>query len=176
MSNILVVIGSARTGRVSGKTAEYVKSEIESRGDTAIIADLKEINLPFYAHELAPAQPEYTPTDENVIAWGKMVSEADGVVLITPEYNHTITAIEKNALDSLLPEWTDKPVTVVAHGWSGGTLAVQTLDEVLPHLKTKYDPNATAKLAFMKDLNPDGSIIDETSVTAQISTALDSIK
>lgn len=177
MSNILVVLGSARKGRVADKVLEYVKADVAAReGDSVVVADLKEINLPFYAHELAPASPEYVPTDPNVIAWSNMVKEADSVVFITPEYNHTISAIQKNALDSLLPEWTDKPVAVVAYGWSGGALAVATLNEVLPHLKTKYNPEATATLGFMKDLNPDGSLLDEASVATQIKTAIDSLE
>jgi NAD(P)H-dependent FMN reductase len=176
MSNILVVLGSAREGRVAEKVYDYVKADIDAReGVNTVLGDLKEINLPFYAHAQAPASPDYEPTDERVIAWGKMVADADGVVFITPEYNHTISAIEKNALDSLLSEWADKPAAVVAYGWTGGSLAVQTLDEVLPHLKTKYDPNAAAKLGFMKDLNPDGSLLNAESVAAQIKTAIDSI-
>jgi len=176
MSNILVVLGSARPGRVAEKVLAYVQKDIDAReGVTATVADLKEINLPFFDNENAPASPDYVITDEHALAWQKLVTEADGVVFITPEYNHTISAIEKNALDTLAAEWAEKPVTVVAYGWSGGSLAVATLNEVLSHLKTKYDSDATALLPFMKDLNPDGSLLNEESVYAQIKTAIDSI-
>jgi len=176
MSNILVVLGSARPGRVAEKVLEYVKSDIEAReGAQVVVADLKEINLPFFDNENAPASPDYVITNENALVWQKLVTEADGIVFITPEYNHTLSAIQKNALDTLSNEWVEKPVTAVAYGWSGGSLAIATLNEVLPHLKTKYDSDAAALLPFMKDLNPDGTLLNEESVARQIKTAIDSI-
>lgn len=175
MSNILVVIGSARTGRVADKVLGYVKSDLEKReGVSFTVADLKEVALPFFENENTPTSPEYTITDPQVKAWSEMVQAADSVLFITPEYNHTLSAIQKNALDSLGPDWIEKPVTAVAYGWSGGSLAVLTLREVLTNLKA--DPKqAMAQLGFMKDLNPDGSLLDEANVTAQITAAIDEI-
>ena len=175
MTNLLLVIGSARTGRVADKVLSYIQEDIASRENvTATVADLKEVALPFFDNELTPSTPEYTPTNEAVLAWSKLVKEADAVVFITPEYNHDLSAIQKNAIDTLFAEWNEKPVTAVAYGWSGGSLAVVTLREVLENLKadTKH---SIAQLGFMKDLNPDGSILDEASVKAQIATALEEI-
>jgi NAD(P)H-dependent FMN reductase len=175
MSNILVVIGSARTGRVADKVVEYVKADIESREDvTATVVDLAALNLPFYNNEQAAMSPDRVQTDENVSTWSTLVSEADGVVFITPEYNHSLSAIQKNALDWLFFEWNDKPVTAVAYGWTGGSLAVATLREVLTNVKAEIGQDI-AQLGFMKDLNPDGSLLDAESVTTQIATAIDAI-
>ena len=175
MSNILVVIGSARKGRVADKVLEYVKSDLEARENIAYnVADLKEVNLPFFDNENSPTSPGYTITDPQVIAWSKMVQAADSVLFITPEYNHTLSAIQKNALDSLGPDWVEKPVTAVAYGWSGGSLAVLTLREVLENLKADHK-HSMAQLGFMKDLNPDGSLLDEANVKAQIAAAIDEI-
>lgn len=175
MSNLLVVIGSARVGRVADKILEYIKTDIEGRDDvTMTVADLAELNLPFYNNELPAMSPDHVQTDENVAVWSKLVSAADGVVFITPEYNHTLTAIEKNALDWLFNEWNDKPVTAVAYGWSGGSLAVATLREVLTNVKADIKQDM-AQLGFMKDLNPDGSILDQVNVSAQIKAAIDEV-
>lgn len=175
MSTILAVIGSARPGRVADKVLDYIKADVETREGVELkVADLKEVDLPFFDNENAPVSPEYTITDPNALAWSEMVKSADSVVFITPEYNHTLSAIQKNALDTLGTEWVEKPVTAVAYGWSGGSLAVATLREVLSNLKadTKSD---FAQLGFMKDLNPDGSLLDEANVTAQIKAAIDQI-
>lgn len=175
MSNILVVVGSARKGRVADKVLGYITSDLEKRdGVNYIVADLKELHLPFFDNERSPNDPEYTITDPQVSAWSQMVQAADSVLFITPEYNHTLSAIQKNALDSLGADWNEKPVSAVAYGWSGGSLSVLTLREVLENLKadTKH---SIAQLAFMKDLNPDGSLLDEASVTTQIATAIDEI-
>lgn len=175
MSNILVVIGSARVGRVADKIIGYVEKDLESRKDvTVTVADLTTLDLPFYNNEQPAMSPDRVQTNENVSAWSKLVSDADSVVFITPEYNHTLTAIQKNALDWLFFEWNDKPVTAVAYGWSGGSLAVATLREVLTNVKAHIG-NDMAQLVFMKDINPDGSLIDEQNVTAQIAAAFDEI-
>jgi NAD(P)H-dependent FMN reductase len=175
MSNLLVVIGSARTGRVADKVLEYIKTDVESRTDvTLTVADLKEVNLPFFDNEFAPASPEYVITDPQVAAWSEMVQAADSVLFITPEYNHTLSAIQKNALDSLGADWLNKPVSAVSYGWSGGSLAVLTLREVLENLKADAK-HGMAQLGFMKDLNPDGSLLDEASVAAQIKLAVDEL-
>lgn len=175
MSNILVVIGSARTGRVADKVLDYIKADIEERDDvTATVVDLAALNLPFYNNEQPAMSPDRVQTDENVATWSKLVSEANGVVFITPEYNHNLSAIQKNALDWLFFEWNDKPVTAVAYGWSGGSVAVAALRQVLANVKADVGEEM-AQLGFMKDLNPDGSLLDEANVTAQIAAAIDEI-
>ena len=175
MSNILVVIGSARKGRVADKVLEYIKADIAKRDGVEItVADLKELNLPFFENEMPPLAPGFTIDDPLVLAWSEMVQAADSVLFITPEYNHTLSAIQKNALDSLGPDWADKPVSAVAYGWSGGSLAVLTLREVLENLKADAK-HSMAQLGFMKDLNPDGTILDQASVSAQIAATIDEI-
>ena len=175
MSNILVVIGSARPGRVADKVLGYVQADLANRSDvTVTVVDLAEANLPFFNNENSPLSPDYVITDPAVQAWSEQVQAADSVLFITPEYNHSLSAIQKNALDSLGADWLNKPVTAVAYGWSGGSLAVANLREVLENLKAEHEHNI-AQLAFMKDLNPDGSILDEASVTAQIAATIDEI-
>ena len=51
-----------------------------------------------------------------MIAWTKLVAEADGVLLLTPEYNHTMTPVQLNAVDWIGKEWEDKPVALVGYG------------------------------------------------------------
>ena len=175
MSNILVVLGSARTGRVAEKVASYVLKDIETReGVTATVADLKELNLPFFDNEISPASSDYGPINPQVIAWSAMVKSADSVLFVTPEYNHSLSAIEKNAIDSLYVEWNNKPVISVNYGWDGGTLSAEAFRGIMTHIKAdlKHD---IAHLVFMKDITPDGSILDEAHVASEISTAIDEV-
>lgn len=175
MSNILIVIGSARKGRVADKVLSYVQADLEKRENVSVtVADLKELDLPFFENENAPLSPDFVIDNEKVQAWSDLVKAADSVLFITPEYNHTLSAIQKNALDSLGADWDNKPATAVAYGWSGGSLAVATLREVLGNLKADTKQNF-AQLGFMKDLNPDGTIIDQESVSSQIAATIDEI-
>ncbi|MDB5181121.1 MAG: hypothetical protein JWO54_884 [Candidatus Saccharibacteria bacterium] len=175
MSKILLVIGSARPGRVADKVLGYIQDDFINRENIeATVVDLAELNLPFFNNENSPISPEYVITDPQVAAWSELVKATDSVLFITPEYNHSLSAIQKNALDSLGADWAGKPVTAVAYGWSGGSLAVANLREVLGNLKT--DTKQTiAQLGFMKDLNPDGTILDAESVKAQIAATINEI-
>ena len=175
MTKILAVIGSARPGRVADKVLGYIKDEVATRSDVELtVADLAELNLPFFNNENSPLSPEYVITDPQVAAWSELVQANDSVLFITPEYNHTLSAIQKNALDSLGADWAEKPTTAVAYGWTGGSLAVETLREVLSNLKADTK-QSIAQLGFMKDLNPDGSLLDEANVKAQITAAINEI-
>lgn len=175
MTNILVVIGSARKGRVADTVLTYIQEEAAKQDGAAItVADLNTINLPFFDNEHAPSNPDYIATNDNVKAWGTLVTDADAVLFITPEYNHALSAIQKNAIDSLFAEWNDKPVAVVAYGWSAGAHSVAAIRELAPVIKIDLK-EPIAELAFMKDINPDGSLIDEASVRGQITATLASI-
>ncbi len=175
MTNILVVIGSARKGRVADKVLDYAKADLEKRENvTVTVADLAELKLPFFNNETPPVSPDYTITDPEVQKWSDLVQASDSVLFITPEYNHTLSAIQKNALDSLGADWVEKPVSALAYGWTGGSLAVETLLRVLENLKADVR-QPIAQLAFMKELNPDGTIIDEDSVRSQITATIDAI-
>lgn len=175
MSKILIVTGSARKGRVADSIVPLVTNELTNREDvTVTVADLKELDLPFFDDENAPAAPNFQPSDERVRTWTQLVAEADGIVLLMPEYNHTMTAIQKNALDWVYAEWDNKPISVVGYGWSGASLALITLKEVLSHLKARLLPTVT-HLNFMQNINPDGSVIAVDEVAEQIKLTVDEL-
>lgn len=171
MSKVLIVIGSARTGRVADKISEYVQEEIAKHdGVEAVIADLKELALPFFDEEVTPSNPAYVVTKEAVKVWQALVVDADVVVMLTPEYNRGLSAIQKNAIDWLSKEWEDKKVAIVSYSWGRGA-AIAGLEGTLDNLKaTTIQP--TTHLKFMQDINPDGSFINEEAARLQIQTTI----
>ena len=175
MSNILIVTGSARKGRVSDSIVPLVTSELNQREDVTVsVANLKELNLPFFDDENTPATPDYKSTNENVAAWTNLVDKADGVIFLMPEYNHSLSAIQKNAIDWIFAQWNNKPVSVVGYGWGGASFAHITLKEVLTHIKANLLPTST-HLHFMKNINPDGSVIDEADTAEQLKLTVDEL-
>ena len=171
MTKVLVVIGSARKGRVADVIAGYVKDEIaKHNGVEATIADLKEFELPFFDNELIPSNPQYTIDNENVKKWQSTVGSSDVVVLLTPEYNRGLSAIQKNAIDWLKDEWEDKKIAIIGYNW-GKTIALDNLRAVLDNLKSDVIEPIT-HLRFMQEINPDGSFIDEEATRKQISLTI----
>jgi NAD(P)H-dependent FMN reductase len=68
------------------------------------------------------------PRDPLLQRWAAKVDQADGYVLVTPEYNHGYPAALKNALDVVFAPWNRKPVSFVSYGSAGGGLrAVEQL-------------------------------------------------
>lgn len=173
MANILVVTGSVRPNSVNEKIVPLVVTEIEAQGAQAQIADLKALNLPFFDGPLPPNSPDFEPTNDAARQWTELVINADGVVFVTPEYNHTMTPVQLNAIDWIGKEWEDKPIALVGYGWgSGAGQAHATAREALAvNLKAKIGDDQ-ANLYFMKDLNPDGTVADEGAVNAKISAAI----
>lgn len=175
MSNVLVVLGSNRPTRIADTIASYVTKEIEGRdGMTVTVADLRELAMPFFNNVTSPLDPAYEITEPSVLEWQKLVVDADSIVFVTSENNHTMAAIQSNAIDSLGAEWTDKAVTAVGYGWGGASLALASFREKMTHLKSDLKKDE-AHLAFMKDINLDGSVINEETVASEIRAMVDQL-
>jgi NAD(P)H-dependent FMN reductase len=174
MSKVLVVLGSARKGRLADTIAGYVKEEIAKHdGLETVVADLKELDLPFFDSELIPSNPEFAITNDNVKKWQSLVADADAVVLLTPEYNRGLSAIEKNAIDWLYHEWNSKKVAIVGYSW-GRDVAIVNLQAVLDNLKADIVEPIT-HLKFAQDINPDGSFVNEEAARGQIAATISEI-
>lgn len=130
---IAIIIGSVRQSRVSDKLASWINNELKQTAQTEIV-DLKNYNLPFMEE---PVSPRYNPNrspSPNVKKWLDKISEFDGYVIVTPEYNRSTSAVLKNAIDHLDYQMEDKPVALVGHGSNGGAQAISTLRAVLPQV------------------------------------------
>jgi len=137
MVSIKVILGSTRPGRFGIQPAEWIMKLSEQYGDDATfeLVDLKEVNLPFLDTPVPPSTSA-TYQSEHQEAWGKIIGEADGFVIVTAEYNHGIPAPLKNAIDFLASEWANKPVAFVGYGAdAGGIRAMEQLRQVVSWLK-----------------------------------------
>lgn len=140
---IQVIIGSTRPGRVSERIARWVANEAKPAGIEVELVDLADYPMPFFDEAISPQyNPARTPGDA-VKRWLDKLAEADGYVLVTPEYNRSYPAVLKNALDYVDFQLARKPVALVAHGSTGGAQAVGHLRGVLPGLLAVTVPKAT---------------------------------
>jgi NAD(P)H-dependent FMN reductase len=173
MPSILVVTGSVRPNSVNEKVVPMVTAEVEAQGATANIADLKTLNLPFFDDPNSPTSPDFAPTHEEVKTWTQMVVDADGVVFVTPEYNHALSPVQQNAIDWIGKEWKDKLIGLVGYGWtSGAERAHAVAREGLVDVLGANVGETQANLLFMKHLNPDGTLADEAVVKEKIAATI----
>ena len=78
-----------------------------------------------------------------VVAMGEAIAKADGVIIVTPEYNYSVPGVLKNAIDwlSRLPTkpFADKPVAIqsASPGLFGGVRAQHHLRQTLVFLNAR---------------------------------------
>lgn len=131
---IAIIIGSTRDTRFGDKPAKWVYDIAATRDDVDVeIVDLKDWPLPFFNEVASNA---WAPTQNEVgQRWQKKVGEFDGYVFVTAEYNRSIPAALKNALDFAYPEWNKKAAAVVGYGSVGGARAVEHLRTIAVELQ-----------------------------------------
>ena len=138
MVTLKIITGSVRPGRFNIQPANWILERAkEKEGVTAELLDLKEINLPFLDEEKPPMMHQYS--HEHTKKWADAIAETDGFIFVTPEYNHSLSPVLKNAIDYLYYEWNFKPVSFISYGsQAGGARVVEHLRNVAGELKM-YD-------------------------------------
>lgn len=174
MVKIVVVTGSMRPNSAGQQVVPYVVQKLQEKDAVVSVADLSKLALPFFDSALPPSMEGFSPEHQSVLQWTTMVKEADGVVLVSPEYNHSLSGVQKNAIDWIYKEWEGKPVAFVGYGFYAAKHAYQHLElmnEVL-HMKL-IEP--IAGLQFMQDLAVDGAVQDDEAVSKKIDATVSAL-
>ena len=100
---------------------------------------------------------------------------ADAFVMVSPEYNHGITAVLKNAIDYLHSEWAYKAVGILSYGGvAAGTRSAAMLKQVLAPLKM-VPTVASVSLPFFQQFIVDGVVKPNTEMTTAANAMLDEL-
>lgn len=125
-----VVIGSTRPERGVGVLLPWLVDRLDrdARFDVEVL-DLREWDLPMFQETWETARNGYST--ETVRRWNENVVDGDAFLFVTPEYNHSITAVLKNAIDSVFMSsgFRNKVAGTIAYsgGLVGGARAVEHL-------------------------------------------------
>lgn len=123
---IAIISASVRTGRRSHRMALFFRNYITQHNLASVeLLDLNEYKFPIFEERLSNMK---NPPPGTLQFAGK-ISEADGVIIVTPEYNGGYPASLKNAIDLLYKEWKRKPVAIAtaSNGPFGGTQVITSL-------------------------------------------------
>ena len=130
MHNIIILSASVRLGRKSNRIASYFKNyiDVHNLGATELV-DLNEYKFPIFEERLRYLKD---PAN-NLTEFAGKIKNADGIVLVTPEYNGGYPSSLKNAIDVLYDEWHRKPIAIVtvSDGIFGGTQVITSLQFTL---------------------------------------------
>ncbi|MEC4764303.1 NADPH-dependent FMN reductase [Mycobacterium sherrisii] len=125
---VLALVGSLRAASINRKIAELAVDVAPDDVAVTVFEGLGE--LPFYNEEIDEAMNAQATTPPPVVALREAAAGADAALVVTPEYNGSIPAVVKNAIDWLSRPFgngalKDKPLAVIggAFGRYGGVWA-----------------------------------------------------
>src|ERR1700731_246679 len=129
MTVISVIVGSTRQGRFSEKPAQWIQQHLKKRdGVDARLLDLRDFPMPFFDQPVPPGMPGRPAYENEVVKkWTAEIARSDGFIFVAPEYNYGPSAVLKNALDWVYPEWNRKAAAFVSYGGAMGARGVQQL-------------------------------------------------
>ena len=126
MLRVGVLVGSLRRESINLVFAKTLANLAKGKLDFNFI-DLHDV--PMYNEDLWERPPEA------VVKLKQQVRSSDAILFVTPEYNRSIPAALKNALDFSYPEWNKKAAAVVGYGSVGGARAVEHLRTIAVELQ-----------------------------------------
>lgn len=99
MTKIAVIVGSTRDGSFNRALGALAAAQLAAHGAEVTVVDLAALDLPMYT---AALEADAFPADALVLK--KILAAQDGLLIVSPEYNGSIPALLKNAID-----WASRP-------------------------------------------------------------------
>ena len=130
---IQIIVGSTRESRATPRVATWVENTARAM-QTDIeweAVDLIDYDLPLFDEPLSPLGNPHRQVSGVVKDWLDKLTEADAYVIVTPEYNHGMPAVLKNAIDYVDRQLMRKPAAIISHGVMGGVRSAEQLGQVL---------------------------------------------
>src|ERR1700686_1679612 len=149
---ILVIPGSLRTGSLNARLAAVAALELVQSGAEVPRISLSDFPLPIYDGDLQAK----SGMPKHAVNLKRMISAHHGVLIVTPEYNSSVPALLKNAID-----WVSRvqdggetrgqvfaerafAIAAASHGRLGGTGALAALRLILSACQATVIPNQLA--------------------------------
>lgn len=158
---IAVLYGSTRSERQGIKAAKFMVNKLKERGHESYLVDAMEHKLPFLDKMYKEYEKGKAPKEMEKIA--QMLSEADGFVVVSGEYNHATPPALKNMLDHFQKEYHFKPSAIVTYsaGPFGGIRVAVHLRDILAELGMPSIPSAFPISAVQDSFDENGKATNE---------------
>src|SRR5215469_14220304 len=152
-----LILGTSRQGRASEYVAHFVVDHVAKRPDIRTdLIDIRNIRLSLDDAGEAIKDPKFSKT----------VNDADALIFVVPEYNHSFPGLLKHVLDTNLKEYIHKAAGVcgVSAGPFGGARIIQNFLPVLRELGMVtifWDVNFSS---VQKAFSAEGDLLDESYI------------
>jgi len=164
MLKIAVIVGSLRTGSIN----KIFAKNLESLAPDNVEFTYPNINLPIFNQDLE------LESIVEVLDLKKSIEEADGILIITPEYNRSFPGVLKNAIDWASRPWgqnsfTGKPTSIIGAsvGQTGTAQAQFQLRNVMLYLDTKLMGQPELYIQYDKTFDEAGQVLESSKAFLQ---------
>lgn len=164
---IIALAGSLRKDSFNQKLInEAARFALQTGAEVEVIT-LAELNLPLFSEDI---EAQGTPTDAQLLK--DKLRNADGILLASPEYNGSITAALKNAIDwasrteqGAVPTFRNKVVALFATspGGLGGLRGLNHVRDILSGIGSLVLADQLAIPSAFTVFDEDGKISDPTT-------------
>ena len=161
--NFIGIVGTNSDSSTNRKLLQFIQMHFANKANIEI-CEIK--NLPAFN------KPKDQKAPDEVQTLADKISAADGVIISTPEYNHSLPAILKSTLEWLSytsQPLIDKPVMITgaSYGRLGSSRAQTHLRQILdsPELKARIMPSSEFLLGYsLQAFDEDGHLNDQNKI------------
>lgn len=169
MTKLLMFAGSARKASTNKQLAALAASTAKEAGAEVTLIDLADFDMPIYNGDIEAA----TGLPENAKRLKQLFVEHDGFFIASPEYNSSISALLKNALDWISRPHTENEPSLwaysgkvaaigsVAPGALGGLRGLVPLRMMLGNIGVTVVPSQVAVSDGFNAFDDDGALVAE---------------
>jgi NAD(P)H-dependent FMN reductase len=160
--DLLVIYGSVRGARQGIRAAKFIVEACRARGHGVTLIDPAVDRLPLLDRMYKEYPAGHAP--EVLERLAGQIKAADGFIIVSGEYNHSIPPVLSNLLDHFLEEYFWRPSAIVCYsaGAFGGVRAAIQLRAMLCELGTPSIPSLFPVPNVQDAFDEDGRAHDET--------------
>jgi chromate reductase len=159
-AHIIGIAGSLRKASYSSAVLSSLRDHVAAMATL----EIRDLRLPLYSED-----DDGSATPQEVHDFRRAIGASDGVVIVTPEYNHGIPGVLKNALDWASRPFGEsvligKPVLVmsVSPAFTGGVRAHTQANETLLAIQALIVPGPQVVIGSVAEKIRDGILVDES--------------
>src|SRR5467141_2427531 len=154
---IPVILGTARQGRESEHAAKFVFEQTKKRAG---------VETEFIDVRTLPMKLDDAGEQMRDAKFSATIERCDGLIIVTPEYNHSFPGLLKHALDMNLKEYIHKAVGIcgVSAGVMGGSRVIENLLPVMRELGLVTIFEDVNFSSVQKVFAEDGRLLDESYI------------
>lgn len=159
--NIAIIYGSVRENRQGIKFAKHLTKECIKRNYETTLIDPMEYNLGLMDKMLKSYKDEEPP--KVLVKLSEILKEADGFIVVSGEYNHSIPPVLSNLMDYFQTEYFFKAaaITTYSAGVFGGVRAAMQLRAFLSELGMVTISSTLPVGKVQSVFDDDGNLLDE---------------